>query len=246
MRNIKLTIEYDGTGYQGWQVQGEAPTIQKALEEAVPQVVQHPVQVIGSGRTDSGVHARGQVANFFTASRIPAEKLVGAINSHLPRDIAVLAAEDVAPNFHARYSAKEKTYRYTILKRNVRSPLLRNYAYHLRTQLKMDEMKRAARHIIGKHDFQAFQSKASEAEDRSSVRTITRLDIDKTGDLVETCVAADGFLYNMVRSIIGTLVQVGIGKVDADEVERIVGEKDRSLAGPTAPPQGLCLMEVKY
>lgn len=246
MRNIKLTIEYDGTNYRGWQVQGEAPTIQKMLGEAIAQVVQHPVSIIGSGRTDSGVHALGQVANFTTDSAIPAQQLVRAINAHLPADIAVVAAQDVPQGFHARYSAKQKTYRYRILDREVRCPALRNYAYHLPARLDLDEMNRAARYLIGEHDFRAFQSKASEAEDRSSVRTITAADVARSGQLIELHLSADGFLYNMVRAIVGTLIQVGIGKIGADEFKRIIESKDRSLAGPTAPARGLCLMEVTY
>lgn len=246
MRNVKLTIEYDGTGYQGWQVQGNAPTIQKTLEEAIPKIVQHPVSVIGSGRTDSGVHALGQVGNFATSSEIPAPNLAHAINAHLPRDIAVVRAEDAAKDFHARYGAKEKTYRYTIFSRDTPSPLLHDRAYHLRAELDLDEMKNAARHLIGRHDFGAFQSKASEKEDTSSVRTITRADLTTAGPLVEFHISADGFLYNMVRAIVGTLVEVGIGKMNAAEFKRIIDSKNRSLAGPTAPPQGLCLMEVRY
>lgn len=246
MRNIKLTIEYDGTNYQGWQVQGDAPTIQKTLEEAITNVVQHPVTVVGSGRTDAGVHALGQVAGFSTSSEIPAQNLAYAINSHLPPDVAVPAAEDAPPEFHARYSAKQKTYRYTILNRDVRSPLLRNRAYRLRAGLDLGEMKRAASHLIGEHDFQAFQSKSLEAEGKSSVRTITRLSIERSGDLIELYVTANGFLYNMVRAIVGTLIEAGIGKIDADEVKRILDSKDRSIAGPTAPARGLCLMEVVY
>jgi tRNA pseudouridine38-40 synthase len=246
VRNIKLTIEYEGTNYQGWQVQGNAPTIQKTLEEAISNVVQHPVAIIGSGRTDSGVHALGQVASFSTSSEIPARNIVHAINSHLPPDVAVLAADDAAPDFHARYAAKEKTYRYRILSRDIRSPLLHDRAYHLRAPLDLDLMKRAARHLVGEHDFQAFQSKSPEAEGKSSVRTITRLDVERCGDLIKFHVTANGFLYNMVRAIVGTLIEVGIGKTDPDEVKRILDSKDRSLAGPTAPARGLCLIEVVY
>ena len=249
MRNIKLTIEYDGTNYEGWQVQrhrrGERPTIQQALEQAIPRVVQHAVQVIGSGRTDSGVHALGQVASFFTESAIPARNLMHAINSYLQRDIAVVAAEDAPADFHARYSAKSKTYRYTILNRDARSPLLRDRAWHLRTRLEVDRMLAAAAWLVGEHDFHAFQSKGAENEG-STVRTITRLDVLRRGDLIEISVSANGFLYNMVRAIAGTLVQAGMGKLQPEDVRRILDSKDRSQAGPTAPAKGLCLVEVVY
>ena len=250
MRNVKLTIEYDGTNYQGWQVQrterGNSPTIQLALEQAIPHVVQHTVRVIGSGRTDSGVHALGQVANFLTESAIPPGNLVHAINSYLPHDIAVLHAEDVPLDFHARYSAKSKTYRYTILNRDARSPLLRHRTWHLRRKLEIDRMIAAARYLIGEHDFTAFQSKAAEAEDISSVRTITQLDVAAHDCLIEFTVSANGFLYNMVRAIVGTLVQVGYCRFQPDDMERILDSADRSQAGPTAPAKGLCLMHVEY
>ena len=244
MRNVKLTIEYDGTSYQGWQVQGESPTVQKALEEAIRRVVQHPVRVIGSGRTDTGVHALGQAASFFTSSQIPEKDLAHAINACLPRDIAVLSAQDAPPDFHARYSATGKTYRYTILNRDIRSPLLRNYAWHLRSALEVDKMIAASKHLIGEHDFQAFRSKAS--DEMSSVRTITRLDVARRDSLIEIHVSANGFLYNMVRAIAGTLVQAGTGRIQPEDVKRILDSRNRSLAGPTAPARGLCLLAVEY
>ena len=250
MRNIKLTIEYDGTNYQGWQIQRtkrrDAPTIQFALEQAIPRVVQHPVQVTGSGRTDSGVHAAGQAANFFTESAIPAENLIPAINSYLPRDIAVVQAGDVPLDFHARYSAKSKTYRYTVLNREARCPLLRDRVWHLRGRLEIDRMIAAARCLIGEHDFHAFQSKAAESDDGSSVRTVSQLDIAARDCLIEFSVSANGFLYNMVRAIVGTLVQVGYGRLQPDDVKRILDSRDRSQAGPTAPAKGLCLVAVYY
>jgi len=246
VRNVKLTIEYDGTGYQGWQVQGDSPTIQLILEQQIPKAVQHPVRVTGSGRTDSGVHAVGQVANFQTESAIPAGNLVHAVNAHLPRDIAVVSAEDVPEAFHARFSAKGKTYRYTILNREARSPLLRDRAWHVRTKLDVDRMVLAARHLAGEHDFQAFQSKSAETEEMSTVRTITQLDIASHDSLVEFTVSASGFLYNMVRAIVGTLVQVGVGRFEPADVQRILQSRDRSQAGPTAPARGLCLIEVHY
>ena len=246
MRNVKLTIEYDGTNYRGWQVQGDSPTIQLILEQRIPNAVQHPVQVTGSGRTDSGVHAIGQVANFRTDSAIPAGNLVHAINAYLPRDIAVVNAEDVPEAFHARFSAKGKMYRYTILNRDARSPLLRDRAWHVRAKLDVDRMIAGARFLLGEHDFQAFQSKSAETEEMSSVRAITQLDVAPRDGLIEFTVSANGFLYNMVRAIVGTLVQVGVGRFEPDDVQRILQSRDRSQAGPTAPARGLCLIEVQY
>jgi len=246
VRNLKLTIEYDGTKYQGWQIQGDAPTIQKTLEEAIPRIVQHPVKIIGSGRTDSGVHALGQTANFQTTSTIPPGKLIHGINAWLPPEIAVVHAEDAPPDFHARFSALDKTYRYTILNRPARSPLLKNRAWHVREPLDTPAMQQAAEHLKGRHDFRAFQSKADAASVETSVRTITRLEILRDREIVELFVTANGFLYNMVRAIAGTLVQAGLHKLAPADVKRILEYQDRSLGGPTAPPQGLCLIRVRY
>jgi len=248
MRNIKLTIEYDGTNYAGWQVQPNGTTIQQALEQAIAEIVQHEVSLTGSGRTDTGVHALGQVANFHTESEIPAERLVHAINSRLPDDIAIVAAEDAPAGFHARYSAKSKTYRYRVLNRRVRSPMMRNTAYLLQEAIELDKMKEAAECLAGRHDFAAFRTAGSAA--RTTVRNVMRLDIETTprqdGLLIDFYITADGFLYNMVRAIVGTLLDVGRGRFDAGDVKRILESKDRSLAGPTAPAHGLCLMEVHY
>jgi tRNA pseudouridine38-40 synthase len=244
MRNVKLTIEYDGTDYAGWQVQPNGTSVQAVVQDAIAAITgETSVKLIGSGRTDAGVHAAGQVANFRTGSTIPAADLVHAINSKLPADVAVVAAEDAPDDFHARYSATSKTYRYAILNRAVRSPLERRRTAFVRGTLDLAAMRRAARHVVGEHDFACFQSKP---DGKPSVRTLTRCDVERSGDGIAITVAANGFLYNMVRAIAGTLIEVGLGRREPDSVAGLIASRDRSLAGPTAPPAGLCLMRVEY
>lgn len=244
MRNIKLILEYDGTNYVGWQMQPNGTSIQEVVQKAIAEITGEPdVRLVGSGRTDAGVHAAGQVAHFRTATEIPATDLVHAINTKLPEDIAVLHAEDVPDDFHARYSARSKTYRYTILNTPVRHPLERHRACFVRAPLDVAAMRRAAAALVGTHDFAAFQSKP---QGKASVRTVTRLDIVAEGPRIDIWISADGFLYNMVRAIAGTLIEVGLGKIPSEAVAELLESRDRSAAGPTAPPQGLCLMEVEY
>ncbi len=243
-RNIKLTIEYDGTDFAGWQVQPNARTVQETVQRAISRITGEPeITLVGSGRTDAGVHARAQVASVKTDTTIPADDLVHAINTQLPEDVAVIDARDVPDDFHARYSATGKTYRYTIINRAVPSPLERNRACLVRRPLDVAAMRAAAGHIVGRHDFAAFESKSG---DNSSVRTVTRLDVLADGDRIEMTVSADGFLYNMVRAIAGTLIEVGQGRRTPDSIPALIATRDRAQAGPTAPPQGLCLMEVEY
>jgi len=244
MRNVKLTIEYDGAGYAGWQVQPNGTAVEEVLRAAVAEITREPdVKIIGSGRTDAGVHALGQVANFKTNTNIPAADLVHAINTKLPEDIAVVAAEDVPDDFHARYSAKSKTYRYSILNRPVRSPLLRRETCLVRERLDAAAMSKAARALVGEHDFAAFQSKP---DGKSSVRKITWAGIEVDGPRIDILVSGTGFLYNMVRAIAGTLIEVGLGKRTPESIADLIASRDRSAAGPTAPPQGLCLVRVAY
>ena len=246
-RNVKLTIEYDGTDYHGWQRQPNGPTVQQALEEAAERIVEHPVTLYGSGRTDAGVHALGQVASFHTRSTIPADRLPYALNSALPRDIVVLAAEDVPAEFHARYSARGKTYRYSILRRDVAPAVGRRTVYWQRRALDGGRMRAAAPAIVGEHDFAAFQT---EARGENSVRTVTRCDVEcraeRGGERLDVHVAANGFLYNMVRAMVGTLLEIGVGRWPPERVAELLEARDRSLAGPTAPAWGLCLMSVDY
>ena len=244
MRNVKLILEYDGAHYAGWQIQPNGASIQAAVQDAIAAITgELDVKLIGSGRTDAGVHAAGQVANFKTAARIPAPDLVHAVNTKLPEGISVVAAEDVPEDFHARYSAKAKTYRYTILNRPVRSPLQRTRALWVTRPLDVEAMHAAAEHVRGEHDFAAFQSKPN---GKPSVRTVTRLGVTREGPLVFIDITADGFLYNMVRAIAGTLIEVGLGKRAAESVAQLVRSRDRAQAGPTAPAHGLCLMTVEY
>ena len=244
MRNVKLTVEYDGANYAGWQVQPNGVSVQEVLAKAIAETTGEPrVRLIGSGRTDAGVHAAGQVANFKTTTAIPAAGLMHAINTKLPEDIAVVDAEDVPEEFHARYSAKLKTYRYSILNRPVRSPLARRMCHFVRTPLNADAMRAAAERLLGEHDFAAFQSKPT---GKASVRTITRLDIEAPPPRIDIYVTANGFLYNMVRAIAGTLIEVGLGKRAPESVTALLESRDRAAAGPTAPPHGLCLMKVEY
>ncbi len=242
-RNVKLTIEYDGTRYHGWQRQANAPTIQQALEEGIERVVRHAVTLYGSGRTDAGVHALGQVAHFRTSSAIPASDLHHAINANIPDDIAVLRAEDVPPGFHARYSAKRKTYRYSIICRPVRPAVGAAFACWHRRPLDVAAMQRAARFFLGEHDFAAFES---HSEGEGTVRTIFRSEVVQEGERIDYWVTANGFLYNMVRAMVGTLLEAGAGKRPPEDVARLLEARDRKLAGRTAPAKGLCLISVEY
>ena len=243
-RNIKITLEYDGANYFGWQRQPSHVTVQQRLEEAVAAVTQARSTVIGSGRTDTGVHAKAQVANFRTRSHIPGPKFPFALNANLPPDIAVTAAEDAAPDFHARFDAKAKTYRYTLLNAPIRSPLHSPYTYRVWPPLDTAAMQQAAQCLVGEHDFAAFQTEGR--PDRSSVRTVTRADFVEHDPIIEFWIEADGSLYNMVRAIIGTLIRTGRHKISPNEFAEILASASRPAAGPTAPAQGLCLMEVKY
>lgn len=244
MRNIKLVIEYDGSNYAGWQKQKNAITIQETIEKAISNVTSEMVEITGSSRTDTGVHARGFVANFFTNSKIPSEKFREAINNKLPYDIIILKSEEVDCEFHSRYHSKGKEYSYAILNRLQPPAINRNYLYHYKYELDIKLMQEASRYFIGTHDFASFKNKGSSV--KTSVRTITELSIKREYDLVKITVSADGFLYNMVRIIVGTLIDIGIGKIKPQEIENIIQSKDRKNAGKSVPPQGLCLEEVFY
>lgn len=244
MRNVKLTIEYDGTNYCGWQIQKNAASVQEVLERTIGTLVGHEINLIGASRTDARVHARGMVANFHTLSSIPEDNFPAAINGRLPGDIAILKAEDVDQNFHSRYSSVGKRYSYTILNRAAPSALLRNYAAHIYNPVDVDIMKEAAIYFLGTHDFSAFKSSGGSV--KTSIRTINLLDITSQGDIIKIFIEANGFLYNMVRIIVGTLIEVGYGKIELQKVEDIISSCDRKMAGKTAPPQGLCLEKVYY
>jgi tRNA pseudouridine38-40 synthase len=244
VRNLKLTIEYDGTSYAGWQTQAGRPTIQQTLEDAVHRITGERVHVQGSGRTDSGVHALGQAANFRTHAKIPAAKLRLALNALLPPDIVVRSVREAPPDFHAQFDAKWKTYRYTILNDRVPTALDRFFCHQVPVPLDVRAMRRAARGLVGRHDFQAFRSEGWREKD--TVRTIRRLTIARKGRHVHLTVEGNGFLYNMVRAIAGTLIVIGRGKRPPEDMQKILASRDRKQAGPTAPARGLCLITVKY
>lgn len=245
MRNIKLTLAYDGTAYAGFQRQRSAPTIQAALEEALQDLTGERAAVKGAGRTDAGVHALGQVVNFLTASRLAAARFVPALNARLPRDIAVLAAEEAAPDFHARRSAKSKTYTYRIWRPAVRPVFERDRAYHFPRPLDREAMDEAAALLTGRQDFACFRSAGSPAH--STIRTIHRAFWAEEGaEILTFTVSADGFLYRMVRNIVGTLLEIGLGKHPPAWVGELVAGRSRPAAGPAVPACGLYLVAVEY
>jgi tRNA pseudouridine38-40 synthase len=245
MRNIKLLIEYDGTNYLGWQVQPKGPTIQGILEEKLELLTGQPVQLIGSGRTDSGVHALGQVAHFRTQSRMDIPTIQRALNSLLPPDIVIQKVEEIDESFHARKHSKSKVYEYRILNRNLRSAFHRGYVWHIPQKLDLTEMKKATQGLVGEHDFSAFRTVGSPT--RTTVRRVIQADWKRGRDgLIRFEIEANGFLKQMVRSIVGTLVEIGKGRMKAADLPKILNSKDRKEAGPTAPAQGLFLKKVKY
>lgn len=246
MRTIKLILAYDGTAYAGFQRQPNGVTIQERLEDALRAVTGEPDLRIGAaaGRTDAGVHARGQVVHLRTNATIPIDRWPAALNSHLPEDIAVVGAEEVPPDFHARYWAREKRYRYTFCIAPYRQPLARLYSYHCHRPVDVEAMRRAGELLVGRHDFAAFRASGGSA--RTTVRTITRLTLTEDPPFLYLDVAADGFLYNMVRIIAGTLLEVGTGQRSIDQVARALKTGRREDAGRTLPPHGLCLEEVVY
>ena len=243
-RNLKLVLTYDGTDFAGWQRQTNGLTVQQVLEEAIERVTGERAGVIGAGRTDAGVHALGQVANFHSGSRLSVAELQRALNAVLPPTVAVVEAEEVADDFHARYHATSKHYRYTIHNGPVRPVLDRNRVLHMRTRLNLTQMRLAARGLVGEHDFAAFARHAR--EQANTVRSIEELTIRRKGSRVLVDIIGSGFLYTMVRAIVGTLLEVGRGKLPAAAVADILEGRDRRRAGPTAPARGLCLVSVGY
>lgn len=244
MRNIKLTLQYDGTAYCGWQVQKNAVTVQETLEEAVRRVTGETLRVTGCGRTDAGVHAKRYIANFYTEASVPTERFPYALNANLPDDIVCLSAEECAKDFHAKNSAIAKRYVYHIYCAPFGDAFYTRYAWHYRYPLDVEAMRRAARAFVGTYDFEGFSSARRTV--KTTVRTITALSVMQDGAHIVIDVTGNGFLYNMVRIIAGTLVFVGNGKINAEEMPDIIASKDRTRAGITAPPQGLFLTEVYY
>lgn len=246
MRNIKLILEYDGTNYHGWQTQagGAIPTIQETLEQAVSTITNEESKTYSSGRTDAGVHALGQAVNFHTRNSLPAKAWAPVLNRLLPDDIRVLTSEEVPEDFHARYSARGKIYRYRILNRRSPTALYRNYSWHVDIPLKVKRMRQAAECLEGKHDFSAFRSSSCGA--KSPVRNLRRVEIKKSADCIDVWLEADSFLQYMARNITGTLVEVGLGRFTPVGLGQILRSRDRTMAGKTAPPQGLYLVTVLY
>lgn len=244
MRKILLTLRYDGTDYHGWQVQPNGITVQERLQDAVEAVFGSRLGVTGCSRTDSGVHAYMFCCHINVDSAIPCEKIVKALNVHLPFDIAVCDCIDVDGEFHARYSSKGKNYIYKMYDSDVRDPFLAGHALYYKAKLDAELMNEAARKFIGTHDFSSFCSSGSSVE--SNVRTVTESFVEREGKLVTFNVTANGFLYNMVRIMVGTLIRVSEGAILPDDIEAIIDAKNRSLAGPTAPAHGLYLNKVLY
>jgi tRNA pseudouridine38-40 synthase len=244
LRNIKLTISYDGSDYHGWQIQPERKTIQGILTDAIQNLVGCEVQVFGASRTDAGVSALGQVALFQIDSPIPTENLAKAITHRLPPDIAVTEAVEVPQGFDVISAVKSKLYRYTIFTGTVRPVLQIRHCWHLPEKLNIRAMDQAAKMLIGKKDFKSFAAAADNRE--TSVRTIFRCDVTSDGNWVYVDVQGDGFLYNMVRNIVGTLVEIGKGRWKPEKMQDIIKACDRTAAGPIATAEGLCLMWIKY
>lgn len=244
MRNIKLTIEYDGKDFNGWQKQPNKLNIQGEIEKAIYNVTGEQVELYASGRTDAGVHALGQVANFKTNSNIPINKFAIAINSQLKKSIVIKNAEEVDGNFHSRYKCKQKTYRYIINNSIQGTAIYRNLEYHIPQKLDIEKMKQAIKYFEGEHDFKAFKSSGTSS--KSSVRTIYKAEIKEEGEKILIELTGNGFLYNMVRIISGTLVDVGLNKIEVEVIPKIISEGKRENAGKTLPPHGLYLCSVKY
>lgn len=247
MRRILLEIAYDGTNYCGWQVQPDLPTVENEINKGLSALLNEQIEVIGASRTDSGVHALGNIAVFDTNSRIPADKFTLALNQRLPEDIRVQTSKEVPLDFHPRRVNCRKTYRYRILNRRIALPTDRYYSHFVYYPLSLELMKKAGSYLIGDHDYKSFCSVKTQVID--TVRTIYDLRVareDKNGDMITITIEGNGFLYNMIRIIAGTLIEVGRGALLPEDMPNILKGLDRSLAGPTAPPEGLILMKIDY
>ena len=244
MKRILLTISYDGTNYSGWQKQKNAVTVQGEFDKACSTLFKTDIESIGASRTDAGVHALGQRAVIDVDTSIPAEKIPLALNPLLPDDIVVTHAEEVDADFNPRFKALKKTYEYSIYNAPFRNPIYRNYSEYVRCELDLDSMRTACEAFVGEHDFRAFC--ASGNSSKTTVRTIYSLDIEKDGDFIKIRVTGNGFLYNMVRIIAGTLIYVGEGRIAPDNLPEIIASGDRRKAGKTAGPSGLVLVKIMY
>ncbi|GAB5613918.1 tRNA pseudouridine(38-40) synthase TruA [Faecalimonas hominis] len=244
MRRVKLTIAYDGTNYCGWQIQPNGITIEEIVNKALSKLTGEKIVVIGASRTDSGVHAMGNVAVFDTETTIPPERVAMAVNRILPEDIVVVKSEEVPLDFHPRYCDCEKTYGYHIVNTRIPIPTKRLTNYFVSYELDLDKMREGASYLIGEHDFASFCNIKTDVE--STVRTVKELEILENGEEITIRISGNGFLYNMVRIIVGTLIRVGRGFYEPVQVKEILEAKNRKAAGVTAPPHGLMLMEIRY
>ncbi|MDD6465150.1 MAG: tRNA pseudouridine(38-40) synthase TruA [Coprococcus sp.] len=244
MKRVKLVVAYDGTNYHGWQVQDNGITIEEVLNRTISELVQEDIKVIGASRTDAGVHACGNVAVFDTESRIPGDKFSFALNQRLPDDIRIQESCEVDADFHPRYADTVKTYEYNILNRRFELPSKRLYAAFCYYPMDIERMNQAAAYLVGEHDFKSFCSAGAQVQ--TTVRTIYAVNVTKEDGMVHIRITGNGFLYNMVRIIAGTLMQVGTGLMEPEQVKEILEARDRSKAGPTAVAKGLTLVEIRY
>lgn len=244
MKRVKLVVAYDGTNYHGWQVQDNGITIEEVLNRTISELVQEDIKVIGASRTDAGVHACGNVAVFDTESRIPGDKFSFALNQRLSEDIRIQESCEVDADFHPRYADTVKTYEYNILNRRFELPSKRLYAAFCYYPMDIERMNQAAAYLVGEHDFKSFCSAGAQVQ--TTVRTIYAVNVTKEDDMVHIRITGNGFLYNMVRIIAGTLMQVGTGLMEPEQVKEILEARDRSKAGPTAVAKGLTLVEIRY
>lgn len=244
MKRVKLIVSYDGTNYCGWQIQNNGITIEEVINKALSDLLNEKISVIGASRTDSGVHAMGNIAVFDTETRIPAEKISFALNQRLPNDIRIQKSEEVALDWHPRFCNSTKTYEYKILNRRFPDPMQRFYTHFVYMPLNLEKMKEAAAYIVGEHDFASFCSSGSQVE--STVRTVYALEISKEKDVISIRISGNGFLYNMVRIVVGTLMKVGLEVYPPERVKEIIEARDRYQAGPKAPACGLTLVGIEY
>lgn len=244
LKRIRLTVAYDGTNYCGWQIQNNGITIESELNRCLTELFKEDIKVIGASRTDSGVHALGNIAVFDTQARMPAEKVSYALNQRLPEDIRIQASEEVAPDWHPRHCNSRKTYEYRIYRGQFPMPVKRLYSYFTYHELNVEQMRRAAAYLVGEHDFKSFCQTGAQVE--TTVRTIYALEVEEQGPDVVIRVCGNGFLYNMVRIIAGTLLEVGQGRRKPESMEEVLLACDRQNAGPTAPAHGLMLMKYEF
>lgn len=244
MKRVKLTVAYDGTNYCGWQTQPNGLAVQEVLEKHLSELLAEPVHIMGASRTDSGVHALGNVAVFDTDARMPADRISYALNTRLPEDIRIQESCEVPADFHPRFAKTAKTYEYRILNRRFPDPTKRLYSFFYYYPLDVELMKKGAAYLVGEHDFKSFCTEKPDVD--STVREIYSLDVEKEGDMIIFRVRGNGFLYHMIRIIVGTLIRVGSGYYPPEQVKEILEAKDRTRAGETARPEGLTLVKIEY